>query len=159
MTAPASSFGQRLAWQIEAIGYDLFVGTLRLLGVDAASAFGGWVFSRVGPLSGAHKVARRNLKLCFPEKDEAWRERVLAAQWESFGRGFAEFSLMDKLLPSTGRVELVNGERLAEIAASGKPVVFVSGHFSNWEVMPAAIVDAGVVEGMGPAAHRLALAG
>lgn len=145
MTAPVPSFGQRLAWRIEAIGYDLFVGTLRLLGVDAASAFGGWFFGLVGPLSGAHKVARRNLKLCFPDKDEAWRDRVLAAQWESFGRGFAEFSLMDKLLPSTGRVELVNGERLKAIAASGKPVVFVSGHFSNWEVMPAAIVDAGVV--------------
>ncbi|HET6970094.1 MAG TPA: lipid A biosynthesis acyltransferase, partial [Phenylobacterium sp.] len=43
-----------------------------------------------------------------------------------------------------GRVEVVNAERLAEIAAQKVPVVFVSGHLSNWEVMPAAIVDSGV---------------
>jgi Kdo2-lipid IVA lauroyltransferase/acyltransferase len=144
-STPRVSFGQRLAWRLEAIGYDAFIGLVRLLGVDAASAFGGWFFRKVGPLSGAHKVARRNLKLCFPEKDAAWHAAMLEAQWENFGRLSAEFPLMDKLRPSTGRVELINGARLKEIAASGKPVVFVSGHLSNWEVMPAAIVDSGVV--------------
>jgi KDO2-lipid IV(A) lauroyltransferase len=145
MSQPRPSFAQDLAWRIEALGYDLFIGLMRLLGVDAASAFGGWLLKTVGPLTGAHKTARRNLRLCFPEKDDAWHEAMLAAQWENVGRLSAEFPLMDKLLPSTGRVELVNGERLAEIKASGAPVVFVSGHLSNWEVMPAAIVDAGIV--------------
>lgn len=144
MSQPRPSFSQDLAWRLEALGYDLFIGLVRLLGVDAASAFGGWLLKTVGPLTGAHKTARRNLRLCFPEKDDAWHEAMLAAQWENVGRLSAEFPLMDKLLPSTGRVELVNGERLAEIKASGAPVVFVSGHLSNWEVMPAAIVDSGI---------------
>jgi KDO2-lipid IV(A) lauroyltransferase len=145
MSKPRQSLVQDLAWRLEAAGYDLFIGLVRMLGVDAASAFGGWLLKAVGPLTGAHKTARRNLRLCFPEKDEAWREAMLAAQWENVGRLSAEFPLMDKLVPSTGRVELVNGERLAQIKASGVPVVFVSGHLSNWEVMPAAIVDSGVI--------------
>jgi KDO2-lipid IV(A) lauroyltransferase len=70
---------------------------------------------------------------------------MLKAQWDGLGRTFAEFPLMDKILPSTGRVEVVNQERLFQIAADKVPVVFVSGHLSNWEVMPAAIVDSGVV--------------
>ncbi len=145
MSKPRQSLAQDLAWRLEALGYDLFVGLMRLLGVDAASAFGGWLLKTVGPLTGAHKTARRNLRLCFPDKDDAWHEAMLAAQWENVGRLSAEFPLMDKLVPSTGRVELVNGERLAQIKASGVPVVFVSGHLSNWEVMPAAIVDSGVI--------------
>jgi KDO2-lipid IV(A) lauroyltransferase len=136
---------QDLAWRLEALFYDLFTGLVRLLGVDAASAFGGWLLKTIGPFTGAHKTARRNLRLCFPEKDNAWHEALLAAQWENVGRLSAEFPMMDKLIPSTGRVELVNGERLAQIKDSGVPVVFVSGHLSNWEVMPAAIVDSGVV--------------
>jgi len=136
---------QDLLWRAEALGFDLFIGVVRLLGVDAASAFGGWLGRTVGPLSGAHKVAVRNLKLAFPDKDEAWREAMLNAQWDGLGRTFAEFPLMDKILPSTGRVEVVNQERLFQIAADKKPVVFVSGHLSNWEVMPAAIVDSGVI--------------
>ena len=137
--------GQDLLWRAEALGFDLFIGLVRLLGVDAASAFGGWLGRTFGPLSGAHKVATRNLKLAFPDKDDAWREAMLKAQWDGLGRTFAEFPLMDKILPSTGRVEVVNQERLFQIAAEKVPVVFVSGHLSNWEVMPAAIVDSGVV--------------
>jgi KDO2-lipid IV(A) lauroyltransferase len=137
--------GQDLLWRLEALGFDLFIGVVRLLGVDAASAFGGWLGRTVGPLSGAHKVATRNLKLAFPDKDEAWHAAMLEAQWDGLGRSFAEFPLMDKILPSTGRVEVINQERLFQIAAEKVPVVFVSGHLSNWEVMPAAIVDSGVV--------------
>jgi KDO2-lipid IV(A) lauroyltransferase len=137
-------WAQDLLWRAEALGFDLFVGFVRLLGVDRASAFGGWLGRTVGPVSSAHKVATRNLTLAFPDKDEAWRAAMLEAQWDSLGRTFAEFPLMDRILPSTGRVEVVNQERLFQIAADKVPVVFVSGHLSNWEVMPAAIVDSGV---------------
>lgn len=135
---------QDLIWRLEALGFDIFTFLFRLLPTDVASWIGGKLVKRIGPLSGSHKIARRNLLIAFPEKDAGWHARTLAAQWENLGRSFAEFSLMDRIRPSTGRVELVNGERLAEIAETMTPVVFVSGHISNWEVMPAAIVDAGV---------------
>lgn len=142
--AQKPSFSQDLTWRLEALGFDIFTFLFRLLPTDAASWIGGKLVKAIGPLSGSHKIARRNLLIAFPDKDEAWRARVLAAQWENLGRSFAEFSLMDRIRPSTGRVELVNGERLREIADTMTPVVFVSGHLSNWEVMPAAIVDSGV---------------
>ncbi|MCY1648266.1 lysophospholipid acyltransferase family protein [Caulobacter sp. SL161] len=136
---------QDLLWRLEALGFDLFIGAVRLMGVDRASDFGGWLGRTFGPMSGAHKVASRNLKLAFPDKDAAWHETILREQWDGLGRSFAEFPLMDKILPSTGRVEVVGKERLVEIAENRIPVVFVSGHLSNWEVMPAAIVDSGVI--------------
>jgi KDO2-lipid IV(A) lauroyltransferase len=138
------SLQQDLIWRLEALGFDIFTLLFRLLPVDWASAMGGAVLRALGPLSGAHKVADRNLRLAFPNISQAERNRLLVAQWDGFGRGFAEFSLMDKILPSTGRVEVVNVERLHQIAKDRLPVVFVSGHLSNWEVMPAAIVDSGV---------------
>ncbi len=125
--------------------FDVFTFLVRLLPTDVASDLGAWLFRWLGPLTRTHRLARQNLFLAFPDKDDAWRAHILAAQWEGQGRTAFEFPLMDRILPSTGRVELVNGERLDEIARGGRPVVFVSGHFSNWEVMPAAIVDRGVV--------------
>ena len=141
---PRPAFSRDLAWRLEALGFDIFTFLFRLLPTDAASWLGGDLVKLVGPLSGSHKIARRNLLIAFPEKDEAWRRDMLKRQWEGLGRSFAEFTFMDRIRPSTGRVELVNGERLAEIARTRTPVVFVSGHLSNWEVMPAAIVDVGV---------------
>lgn len=138
------SFGRDLAWRIEAVGFDLFTFLFRLMPVDFASGLMGRLFRWLGPLTKTHGIARDNLLLAFPEKDQAWRDKVLADQWENNGRTFAEFPLMDRIRPSTGRVELVNAERLHQIAENHEPVVFVSGHLSNWEVMPAAIVDSGV---------------
>jgi Kdo2-lipid IVA lauroyltransferase/acyltransferase len=137
-------FGQDLVWRLEALGYDFVTFLFRLLPIDWASAMGGSLLRLLGPLNSAHRTARINIELAFPDMPEAEKRKLLSDQWENVGRTFAELQSMDRIKPSTGRVELVNGERLREIAASGKAVVFVSGHLSNWEVMPAAIVDQGV---------------
>jgi KDO2-lipid IV(A) lauroyltransferase len=144
MAKTRSAFIQDLAWRLEALGFDLVTALLRALPVDTASALGAGLFKALGPLSGAHKTADLNLRLAFPDMADAPRRRLLADQWENFGRYAAEFPQLDRLTPASGRVEVVNGERLAQIAASGRPVAFISGHFSNLEVMPAVIVGAGV---------------
>jgi KDO2-lipid IV(A) lauroyltransferase len=126
---------RHLQWRLEAAGFDLVGALVRLFPVDAASAFGGWLFKTLGPLTGAHRTARRNLRLAFPEWDEAARRRLALAQWENVGRVLIEFFLMDKIMVDPSRVEVVGRERIEAIVASGRPAVFISGHFANWEVM------------------------
>jgi len=135
---------QRLAWRVEALAYDTVVLFLRALPVDWASGFGGWLFRTLGPLTPVNRTASDNLRIAFPDLSQREHDRLLDAQWDNVGRAFAEFPLMDRIRPATGRVEVVNAERLAQIRDNGEPVVFVSGHFANWEVMPATIVESGV---------------
>lgn len=144
MSKPRPSSLQSLVWRLEAVGFDLLTGICRLFPVDLVSDFGGAAARLIGPLTSTHRTARDNLMLAFPDMSESDRQRLLTAQWDNTGRTMFEFPLMDRILPSTGRVEMVNAERLAEIARNHEAVVFVSGHLSNWEVMPAAIVDQGV---------------
>ena len=112
--------------------------------MDAASALGGALFRALGPLSGAHRTARRGLRLAYPEMSEAGRAAILSAQWENFGRYVFEFPSVDRLTPASGRVEVVNPERLAAIANGDRPAVLISGHFANLEIMAAVIVAAGI---------------
>jgi KDO2-lipid IV(A) lauroyltransferase len=135
---------QDLQWRLEAAGYDLVAGLLRLLPLDAASAFGAAFFRLFGPLSGAHRTALRNLRLAFPDWTEAERRRMALRQWENVGRVLFEFFMMDRIMADPDRVELVGKEKLDAIVASGRPVVFVSGHFANWEVMAATKRIAGI---------------
>lgn len=144
MTSPNPSFGRKLAWRLEALALDTASLLLRLLPIDWVSALGGAVGRTLGPLTPSHRVAAMNIALAFPELDEAGRRALLKAQWESLGRTFFEFPMNDRLRPISGRIEIVGAERLAEIAAARKPVVFVSGHLCNWEIMPSVIVNAGV---------------
>jgi KDO2-lipid IV(A) lauroyltransferase len=138
------SFAQDLVWRLEALGFDLLGWVFRLMPIETASSLGGAALRLLGPLTGAHKTAERNLRIAFPELDAEARKRLLVAQWENLGRLTAEFQLMHKITPAAGRVEIVGGEKLRAVAQSGKPAVLVSGHFSNWEVMAAAIVHLGV---------------
>jgi KDO2-lipid IV(A) lauroyltransferase len=144
MTDRRPSFAQDLAWRLEALGFDLLGLVFRLMPIEMASSFGGAALRLLGPLTGAHKTAERNLRIAFPELDDEARRKLLVAQWENLGRLTAEFQLMHKITPATGRVEIVGGEKLRAVAQSGKPAVLVSGHFSNWEVMAAVIVHLGV---------------
>lgn len=133
-----------MIWRIEALGFDLMGALFGLMPIDLASAVGGAVLRRLGPLTGAHKTARRNLTIAFPQWDEAQRQRVLNEQWDNVGRMAAEFQMLGRLTSDSGRIELVNGERLQAIRKSGEAVVFVSGHLSNWELMPMTIANSGV---------------
>jgi KDO2-lipid IV(A) lauroyltransferase len=142
--AEKPSVWQDLSWRLEAVGFDVMRLLLRLLPVDAASGFGGWLMRSIGPRTPNHTYAHTNLGFAFPRMDEASKQRLLRAIWDNVGRTFAEFVIMDRISPASGRVEIAGLERLAAIKASGKPVIFVSGHFANWETMMVALFSAGI---------------
>ncbi len=144
MAKSRSPLMQKVLWRLEAVGFDVFTALARAMPIEAWSGFGGALFRTLGPLTSAHRTARLSLKLALPALSSAETAAILAAQWENFGRYIAEFPVLDRLTPAGGRVDISEAGRLREIAQSGKPVVFISGHLSNMEVMSAAIVDAGI---------------
>jgi KDO2-lipid IV(A) lauroyltransferase len=144
MAKSRSPLIQALAWRLEALGFDLLTLLARAAPIEMWSAAFGALFKAVGPLTGAHRTARRSLLLAFPDLPAAEARAILAAQWENFGRYIGEFPIADRLTPASGRVDLTDAWRLREIARSGRPVVLISGHLSNLEIMAAAIVDAGI---------------
>jgi len=144
MARTRAPFLKDLGWRLEAAAYDIFSVLLRLPPIDLVSAAGGALFRALGPLSGAHKTAEKGLILALPEMSRADRKRILWDQWDNFGRYVFEFPLTHRLTPASGRVEIVGLERLKAIAASDQPAVLISGHFSQFEVMAAVIVAAGI---------------
>lgn len=144
MAAPKHSYVAVSIWMLEAALFDAVCALARLFPIDSVSNFGARIFRALGPVTSAHRVAERNLRIAFPEAAEAEINQLLRAQWTELGRTLAEFLILDRIVADTGRVEVEGAERLAGIAAGGGPVVFVSGHFSSFEVMPAMIIKAGV---------------
>ena len=144
MTATRPSLSQDLIWRLEALAYGLYAALVRLFPIDAVSDFGAYVFKRLGPLTSTHRVAEINLRIAFPQADDREIQRLLEAQWDAAGRWAMEFPILDKIIADPARVEVVNQDRLTEISQSDRPVVFISGHFSSFEIMPAVIIHSGV---------------
>lgn len=135
---------QDLIWRLEAVAYRALVGFLRLLGVELASALGGWLLRTLGPWTSTHRTVMRNLRIAFPDMPAAEREKLAVDQWDGTGRTFAEVAVMDQLTPQGGRVEVVGMERLHALRDGGKPAVLISGHLANFEVMAAVIMASGL---------------
>lgn len=139
-----ASFGQDFMWRAEAFAYDLAEALARMFPIDAVSDFGAWLFKTLGPMTSAHRTAETNLRIVFPQADDAEIARLLEAQWREAGRWFGEFTILDRIIAEPNRVEVVGAERLKAIAGGAGPVVFISGHFSSFEVMAAVILHAGI---------------
>ena len=135
---------QKLLWRIEAFGWDwIYWSLFKTMSVDRASDFGGWLFRKIGPMTSAHKTAKRNIKLAFPDWDEDKIEQTAMDAWDCFGRTAGELPHLPKIDPyeENGRVEVVGAERIDTIRESGRGAVLISGHFANWEVMASVICN------------------
>ncbi len=149
MTAkpPASMpFADRLRYGAEAAAFFTGIGFFRLIGLNASSAVGGFVgrhvFYRV---RGIMNRARDNLRHAFPEKSEAEREEIVREMCDNLGRTVAEYAHLDKLSlhGPDPRLSVANFEIAQAAVDKGKGVMFFSGHFANWEVMPFAAAQVG----------------
>ena len=135
------SFSQKLRYGAEAAVFFAFMGFFRLLGLDGASAVGGFIGRQIFARTRVTKRARENLIAAFPEKSAAEIEAIIAGMWDNLGRTIAEYAHLDKFTASNkpGARLFVSGDAIsdAEVAkASG--TLFVSGHLANWELMPIA---------------------
>jgi len=144
-------FGQRLRYAAEAVPFFLFMGLFKLLGIDAASAFGGWigrnVFYRIRPVVDR---ARDNLQAAYPELSVTEREIIIREMCENLGRTVAEYPHLGKLkLHGPGsRLEIAGTEHAEAAIAAGKGLMFISGHFANWEAMPVMATELGYEGGL-----------
>ena len=144
MASPRPTALQDVLWRVEVAIYDALTAVLRFFPVEWVSGLGARLFMLLGPMTATHRIASDNIRIAFPQLTPAEHARLLREQWDHLGRTLFEFPLTDRLTPADGRVEVQGRERLEAIARSGEAAVIVSGHFSNFEVMAAAIVDAGV---------------
>ena len=145
------SASNRLRYLAEAAPFYLFMGLFRLLGIDAASAVGGFigrhVFYRITPVTDR---ARENLGASYPEMKQAEIETIIREMCDNLGRTVAEYPHLDKLTPRGTNPRLqIEGKEIADAEiARGKGVMFISGHFANWEAMPVTATQLGYEGGL-----------
>mgnify|MGYP001826990780 CR=1 FL=1 len=136
-----ASFGQRLLWRLEVLGWILMERFLLCLSPEAASNFGAFVMRRLGPFLSQHKVALDNVQKAFPDWTHEKVKATAVAAWENVGRTAGELPHLRHITPyrTNSRIEVVNAEALDQVEQSQSGAVFISGHFANWEVMAAVI--------------------
>lgn len=108
----------------------------------------GWLMFYVG--ASRREVARRNLELCFPEKDANWHRRILRENFASTGMAFFEMA-MSWWLPAARlrRLVQIEGlEHLQQAQADGHGVILMAFHFTTLEIGAALLGQRCAIDGM-----------
>lgn len=131
---------KNVRYAIEAALVYIFFIFFRMIGLDAASACGGWIGRTVGPHLAASRKAFENLRRAMPERSESERRAIVKGMWDNLGRVIAEYPHLEKI--GRERVELPERALLDRLREDGMPAIVATAHMANWEVaVPAMLLQ------------------
>jgi KDO2-lipid IV(A) lauroyltransferase len=140
------SAAQRLRYRAEAGIFFAFMTFFRVLGVDRASALGGFIGRNIFARMKVTRRAHQNLVAAYPDKSAGEIDTILADMCDNLGRTIAEYAHLDAFSTKgeSPRLAIENAERIDAAISTGKSIIFVSGHFANWEILPIAAASLGI---------------
>ena len=128
----------------------LFIGLLliffMIIGLKLSRIIASKLISIFGPFFRSKKIIEKNISYAFQESDKKFKNDIIKNMWKSYGKILAEYAFMKyfRKIDSEKFIEIKGQEILEEIKLSKKPVIFISGHFDNFELMAMHIEKSGV---------------
>ena len=135
-----------IIYPLQAIIVTFIYGFFRVLPISIASAIGSIIGRTIGPQLTVTKRAQTNLKTVFPEKSHVEIQTIVRAMWDNLGRTAAEYPHVANIDTTciSGRVDVIRGDIYEAVRDAGGPCIIFSGHFANWELLPASAAQRGL---------------
>ena len=117
----------------------------KILGYRIASEFGCFLGKTFGPFFRSKKKIQNNLIKFDNSLTPQKIKNILKEMWGNYGRILSEYPYIPSFRKGNldQYIKFENKEKLEEIK-NGQPVVFISAHFSNFELMAMAIEKSGI---------------
>ncbi len=135
-----------LKYLIQFIVIIIFFIIFKIIGLKNASTLGKYIGIKLGPKLRSKMIIKKNLNFCFKNINEEKINSISTEMWSNIGRTFAEYVFLNKFKKNkNNNLIKINGiEILEKIKNENNPVIFISGHFANFELMAMKINDSGV---------------
>ena len=119
----------------------------KLLGMNYSRKLSGKIFNFIGPLFRSNELIHKNLQKAFPKLNINERKIILKKMWSNYGYIFSEYMFIKDFRNNNyldGNLIIENQKELEIIKKENKPVIFISGHFSNFELMAMCLEKNGI---------------
>ena len=118
----------------------------KIIGVNLSSKLSGKIFQIIGPFFRPRKIIHSNIIRAFPNIDKNNLQKITKSMWNNYGKVFAEFMFIKDFRSGelSKNIEIKGQNILDDIKLSNKQVIFISGHFSNFELMAMSIEKSGI---------------
>ena len=118
----------------------------KILGPYLSSNISGKLFELIGPFFRSKEIIHTNLKRGIPNINSEKLDNITRSMWNNYGRLFAEYMFIKDFRYGklSKKIQIQGQDILDEIKKSKKQVIFVSGHFSNFELMAMYLEKTGI---------------
>ena len=118
----------------------------KLIGYEKASNLGEKIGKSIGPFFRSKKKIIQNLKNSNIGNNDEDRKLIVKKMWGNYGRILSEYPYLKKFKNNIFKnyIQLEGLEYIENIKKNNKKVVFISGHFNNFELMAMQIENLGI---------------
>jgi KDO2-lipid IV(A) lauroyltransferase len=118
----------------------------KVLGLRFASYISGKIVSFIGPFFRSRNLIKSNILKALPSANQYEVKKISKTMWYNYGRILAEYMFIKEFRMSKvkNNIEIIGQKKLETIKESNDPVIFVSGHFNNFELMAMHLEKSGI---------------
>ena len=137
---------KKIKYFFEFIIIGIFFLIFKFLGLKISSFFGGILGNIFGPLFRSKKLIQSNILKALPDLNEMQIKNIIDQMWNNYGRILSEYMFIKKFREKKFHKNIIiEGQDILEkIKYEKKPVIFISGHFNNFELMAMQIEMSGI---------------
>ena len=115
----------------------------KALGLKLSSTFSKLIFGLLGPFFRSKQIINKNILKAFPNLNNTEINKISKTMWENYGRILSEYMFMNEFRLQN-KIEVRGQEILDKIKRDNERVIFISGHFNNFELMAMHIEKSGI---------------
>jgi len=135
-----------IKYLIQFITISFLLVLFRMLGFKIASNISSKIFTYIGPLFRSKNLIKENIIKAYPKIENKDLKKIINGMWGNYGRILSEYVFMKNFRNSklSDNIIIKGQEILDKIKSENKPVIFISGHFNNFELMAMHIEKSGL---------------
>ena len=118
----------------------------KILGLRLASYISSKIVTFIGPIFRSKNLVKSNLLKGLPNLDQDAIQKISKKMWGNYGRILAEYIFIKdfRKYKYQKNIDIIGQEILDKIKQNNEPVIFISGHFNNFELMAMHIEKSGI---------------
>ena len=135
-----------IRYLLESIVIIFFFIVFRILGIKISTFISGKIFNFFGPLFRSKKTISKNLVNAFPKISDKEMKVNINQMWNYYGKIFAEYPFLKNFRKKGlgNNIQIIGKDILEEIKNKNEKVIFISGHFDNFELMAMSLEKEGI---------------
>ena len=124
----------------------IFFAIFKLIGIKLAVIISDSLIKIFGPLFRSKRIIEKKLLKAIPNLKNEEIKTITKKMWGNYGKILAEYIFIKNFKRSNlkNKIKVQGQEILENIKNNNEPVIFVSGHFNNFELMAMHIENSGV---------------